>query len=873
MSQGGNDKGAAGGAAQPTVPQPSQSSIEYEVERADVIYALKKALANRLSEDAEYMGRIEANRRAKEDSLRGLTELTEEQIRKMTIKDGVFDRQNPDCAMWFNSKTETNVEEDERHLLGRILLKTPLSRYFDVPADHLPVLFFCYKQNKNVTQLNDSDNTPNKYKSEAKWKVAKDSSELTMMRLAKVLIHTSPELNPDDRYDRLCPIWRNLVRMVWLHTLQSLFLARFYWGSTLEDFLIEREKFYKQFLNAAFYSFELLTRMAVRPKPTFLKDFNLSEPVDPWGIRTPLNSSEISEPVEEGNQSMLVRMDVKPDQEAWTSLSEEEVTPLDTRHPKRNPTQRILQDTQEAVDAKLSLVLAKYPAEMREEVRKLVGAEFALQSQTVPQQSWKRKTEEDHKDFTRRAPSAGPEGHFGEPQQERKETGNLSTDFRSDRPIPEHKFFQFYSPEEQTRPRPAPPASEQGSGLSWQPGPSRPIPPAFTQTPYQPFDQLTSLKQKFNLEEDLDAPGTSRTSGGNWATKVTRSADGTVTEEPFFVKGPENMYSTVPDIKIPYFYGNSLEFYKWWQMFRVMIDQNERLPKIMKLNLLQRSLKGPAYQLVQGLTFGPGSYDLLKKRLVSMFDSSQATIRALTERARNYKRLTSQKYMELSSFHGFAADHVMQLVRCNNGANFNPRTTQMELFSKLTPALMQEYQRDLKAEIGRYKRPLTDSEELEWMLDWLEEQVKLAKLFEEASPDATAPQLGIGADGLVSFNKKKRRGDDRRDNRRPQSSTDAFATVALATTTKRTEPTKKTDNNCVFCEGGHVSRNCRTTMEVDTRLEKAFKARLCLWCLESGHRRKDCVKGKPCGKQDCKESHHTLLHGHRGFNRRKKAEQ
>ena len=260
-----------------------------------------------------------------------------------------------------------------------------------------------------------------------------------------------------------------------------------------------------------------------------------------------------------------------------------------------------------------------------------------------------------------------------------------------------------------------------------------------------------------------------------------------------------------------------------------------------------------------------------------MFDSSQSVVRALSEQVRKYPRLANNNWHDISHLHGFATDYVMQLVRCNHGANFNARSAQMELFSKLTPVLMSEYNRDKKAETAKRYGHFNDVEELEWMLDWLEEQVKMAKSYDEANPDATAPPLGIGTDGLIHFNKTKRKVNgqrDRKNQRTNESSTDSFATVALATRAKKkpdqTKDKGKGEVKCVFCEANHPTKNCKSHMEVDIRLDKAFKARLCLWCLNSGHRRRDCVTGKPCGKADCKESHHVLLHGHRPILKKKR---
>ena len=42
-------------------------------------------------------------------------------------------------------------------------------------------------------------------------------------------------------------------------------------------------------------------------------------------------------------------------------------------------------------------------------------------------------------------------------------------------------------------------------------------------------------------------------------------------------------YNTLPNVYLPPFFGNPLEFAKWWQMFTYLVDKNPKIPQIMKL--------------------------------------------------------------------------------------------------------------------------------------------------------------------------------------------------------------------------------------------------------------------------------------------------
>ena len=91
-------------------------------------------------------------------------------------------------------------------------------------------------------------------------------------------------------------------------------------------------------------------------------------------------------------------------------------------------------------------------------------------------------------------------------------------------------------------------------------------------------------------------------------------------------------YNALPNIQLPPFYGNSLEFAKWWQMFMYLVDKNPKIPQIMKLHLLQKSLKGNAEYLMHQITFSPTSYETLKENVKDAFDDADAALCLLTDR-------------------------------------------------------------------------------------------------------------------------------------------------------------------------------------------------------------------------------------------------
>ena len=133
-------------------------------------------------------------------------------------------------------------------------------------------------------------------------------------------------------------------------------------------------------------------------------------------------------------------------------------------------------------------------------------------------------------------------------------------------------------------------------------------------------DQLDALAGRFNLKTD---------------------------EAPTAAYGDEKavaQYNALPNVQLPPFYGNSLEFAKWWQMFIYLVDKNPKIPQIMKLHLLQKSLKGNAEYFTHQVTFSPASYSILKENVKDAFDDADAALHLLTERVSSWPILKRNDY-------------------------------------------------------------------------------------------------------------------------------------------------------------------------------------------------------------------------------------
>ena len=267
-------------------------------------------------------------------------------------------------------------------------------------------------------------------------------------------------------------------------------------------------------------------------------------------------------------------------------------------------------------------------------------------------------------------------------------------------------------------------------------------------------------------------------------------------------------YHSLPDVKLPNFHGNPLEFHKFYAMFTCLVDRNPKIPKIMKLHLLSNSLKGTANYLTHQITFSPGSYDQLKRNLEKAFGDTEASLSQLRERLIAFPMVPENKYKDLAQFFGFSTNYVMSLLQYEDGATFNARAVHHELHCKFNQRMRSDYQWALDRE-ETLRGKLSDRNKLDFMLDWMEKQVSMARTFYHADP--TNPKIKLGQPSGIAMEFGDNKGDGKKKDskgqkggsRQEQKSEPDDVTTVLATDTVAATAT----NNM----GGGAARGGRGT--------------------------------------------------------------
>ena len=221
-----------------------------------------------------------------------------------------------------------------------------------------------------------------------------------------------------------------------------------------------------------------------------------------------------------------------------------------------------------------------------------------------------------------------------------------------------------------------------------------------------------------------------------------------------------NQYHSLPDVKLPKFHGNPLEFHKFYSMFTCLVDKNPKIPKIMKLHLLNDALKGTANYLTHQITFSPGSYDQLKKNLVDAFGDTESALSQLRERLTAWPILSVDNYKDLAVFFGFATNYVMSLMQYEDGASFNAKNVLHDLHCKFNTRMRSDYKWSLGQE-ETLKGKLSDRDKLNFMLEWLKEQVSILRTFYHADPKNPKLPLGMPTGIAMEFGESRGRAGNR----------------------------------------------------------------------------------------------------------------
>ena len=288
----------------------------------------------------------------------------------------------------------------------------------------------------------------------------------------------------------------------------------------------------------------------------------------------------------------------------------------------------------------------------------------------------------------------------------------------------------------------------------------------------------------------------------------------------------------MPEWKLSQYNGDPLQWHQWFGQYESAIDA-QSLTDDVKLTYLKTPVTGKAKTAIAEFAYCGLMYKDALKTLERNFGQPQAVVSAHLDK--------------LSSFPPF------NMHNSDNIINYSARISSLVgVFKSLS------YESDLKSasRLNTAVQKLPPNLKESWSLftvkkhwvkptlldfnDWLKEKAEAHDLMKQTTPKARTE------DNTNSVAKTKV----------------ASRTFAANTQTKGIQRPTSTPR-CIVCKGNHRIWECRVFKEKSPiqRARVLAEAKLCFSCLRENHMFRKCPNPRKCGKDGCKSSHNTLLHG------------
>lgn len=281
---------------------------------------------------------------------------------------------------------------------------------------------------------------------------------------------------------------------------------------------------------------------------------------------------------------------------------------------------------------------------------------------------------------------------------------------------------------------------------------------------------------------------------------------------------PANDHLKLPRVNLPTFSGTFEEWTPFRNMFQSMIDHNNALPKIQKMQYLLSALKGEAQDVIGSLEVSEENYTEAWEILKERYDDSGLIIQKHIKALFEISIITKENHVLLRRL----LDTVLKHLRALKALKRPTEHWDDLIVHLISSRLDQRTSRAWETTVKRGQVPT-----LKQLTDFLAQHIKAL----EASLHNV--KYGFSAPSQGKYNQGK------------------STAVNVATTSDK----------CAYCgKGQHAIYKCESylQLEIDKRIKEARARRLCLNCLkDTSHLARQCTM-KPCRK--CSKPHNTLLH-------------
>lgn len=306
----------------------------------------------------------------------------------------------------------------------------------------------------------------------------------------------------------------------------------------------------------------------------------------------------------------------------------------------------------------------------------------------------------------------------------------------------------------------------------------------------------------------------------------------------------------LPELHLPTFDGNVLEWIQFWDQFSSNIDQRE-LRDVDKLLYLKTSLKGDAKTILDGLETTNDNYKIAVDALTSRYGRKSQIVDA------HYSTLYKLKRAENSDECRKTLDDIERHLRILNslGENTEHNHLRFLIMEKFPEDIIYELKLKLKDEsIDELRK------ELQVVLTAREDAKRTREESNDKNKSFTTDML------LVQESRNKRKTKSRKPDSNKITSKKfkpTFTAFSKTQINKRkfmegehsaAHVPKKRKISCIFCSGDHFNDECTNVQTV--QLRKAKLSNRCYLCLGKGHSFRTC-KGKKRVCPHCGQNGHN----------------
>lgn len=286
----------------------------------------------------------------------------------------------------------------------------------------------------------------------------------------------------------------------------------------------------------------------------------------------------------------------------------------------------------------------------------------------------------------------------------------------------------------------------------------------------------------------------------------------------------ESINFKLPEIKLPIFSGNYLEWQPFKELFVGLVDKNKSLDDAQKLFYLKSYLTGEAAELLKNISISSGNYCRSWEKLESTYNNKRYLANNILKRLFNQHCLTSESAHDIKKLVSTTTDCLESLKNLGVDVSSWDILIVFVISSKLDKA-------SRKA----------------WELNIASDGTDNLPTYEAFCQFMTKRSRGLENLDSGSFTDKV-----------PKSSQPCH--IQSFHIQSRTEEIPKTANSCLYCKLNHKISQCAKFKKErnETRRKFARENELCFICLYNNHTAKACRTNFKCHL--CKKQHHTLLH-------------